>query len=493
MTLTTPFKTLVDRAIEWGKDFDHPHSGFFQLVPFWPKASEKEGISLALNFLWVMTKIKTHTQENILEAKKLLSHLLAFQISEGPSKGAFPHLLHQYPYPTGIGASIEAALVLLALYKNYAKIFSQVEKEQINQCLDALLSFLIQDILSKESPSDYHTLSVYVCLALSKDTALDELAKSHLKQLKTKLDTFCFQSPSDSYEDMGKKLLLWHLLPQDQELFVPSLKQAIEKMAAFWSPFFHQSIGAMQAVCFDGLQVKESLFSLLFRLSTDPKDIKKECFNYNILYASLLGELKPLATLAYPFSMSETFSSQQMRTFYHEEKFALSYWTTDNQEAVTRKDAYPIQCFFEDSDTQTSYSLFCQTLENIENIEFKDDSLDFDLHIKQEREDASAPIFSFYVSKFPGLKVLINDQSATCFRFCDDICLKTKSTLFKVSFRCLGHEDKYLGHIALGNRPSQEVKSEKAFPDAYDWHLYIRNLDLTPGSRIGVKIRRIQL
>lgn len=486
-------KELLEYTLNEAQKFTGDYSHFLHYIEAASEGMQRDGITCSTNFFYALALIKTHQQEKILVAKSIINSLLEFQIKQEKQAGAYPLYLHQYPLSYSKRSNLDIAFIQLMLLVHYKAIFKEEERKKLEASLRGLVqhfSLLFKDnMLSSLSALKFY----YILSALRKHLAFDveELVSLLCEQLsdqepcKDLLEQeaiaewmcFAFIDPDCKQPELAKRL--YQLLPK------------------CWDALLSCFTGPARSRLFKGHESVNSFMSLVMQYKEE--NHKEHNFKgysltallravglFPIFYQGLSElELKKEATAQFSWGEFTFFSWPGTSVCYQEYK--------DQNYLYREKTFYPFKLEYLLGSHKAN--LVVQSYFHLRDFNYSVEELScsfkFEIEDSIEELDAHLPLFSFFFSYLEGSKVLINEKPASCFTLNDDIFLKSKDKLFKVSFLCSKENDCFLGHVKLGNRKGQQLAEGKQTPLAYDWQVYLRNLGLQTGDIITVKLELV--
>lgn len=440
-------KYFNNQALEVFQKHYQLDTGFIHFDDNKPFEKSSSKVSIPLSFLYVLSLFKTHKQENILEAIKLLKKLLYFQSSEKGFEGCFPKYLHEYPFAYDKTSLLDIAMVLKILIKSYKAILEESVLEKIEKSFNKLLNYL--------NTQEFKVKALELRLRAFSESVFEEvlgflneksLTASDLSELVLASESFSLEQREKFYQ---KALNFYHPLtrayrglhPEKNSYFGLYEKSLFE---GFFSHFF---------------QKEESNFSnfsdkTLMRLTlTTP--LKKDPF-----YDELVSEKK------YSFNFLESFDSSKHPA--HSYLFHLQF--------LSEKDICSLLCL----DSPLEFNSRC-------NEKYYEA---FFTYPKEVPEDGPNQVeLNFFMSDLPGSHLFVEGVKATIFYL--DNTLRFQVGRHFVDFRWTVEEGeaRLIGQISKGNRPSDKTPlMGRDFPKAYDWIVSIRTLKRSADVKLKLEM-----
>ncbi|NCF70836.1 MAG: hypothetical protein GWP59_03950 [Chlamydiales bacterium] len=486
-------KALLEHTLNIAQEYTSDYSHFLHYIEGASEGMQRDGIACATNFFYALALIKTHQQEKVLLAKSIISSLLEFQIRQEKHSGAYPLYLHQYPLAYSKRGNLDIALIQLMLLANYKAIFKEEERKKLEASLRGLVkhfSLLFKDnMLSSLSALKFY----YILSALNKHLAFDT----------EELATLLYDQLSD--QEPAKDLLEQEAIAEwmcfafiDPDCKQPELaKRLYPLLSKCWDTSLSCFTGPARSRQFKGHESLSSFLSLVMQYRDDSQDshnfkgyvledLLRAVGLFPVFYQGLSElELKNEATAEFSWGGFTFFSWPSTSICYQE--------YADQNYLYREKTFYPLKLEYFSGSHKAN--LVVQSYFHLKDFNYSVEDLScsfkFEIEDSIDELDAHLPLFSLFFSYLEGSKVLVNEKPASCFTLNDDIFLKSKDKLFKVSFLCSKENDCFLGHVKLGNRKGQLLAEGRQTPLAYDWQVYLRNLGLQTGDIITVKLELV--
>ena len=152
---------------------------------------------------------------------------------------------------------------------------------------------------------------------------------------------------------------------------------------------------------------------------------------------------------------------------------------------VDRAPSHPIRCFF------GSYSLVCEDFKGSVSLTQSENRTNYLLTLPQEElpwdEDTSE--INLYTELPAIAKITINGKRASVFKLGDHVALEcVDGRTITLIFTLNSGEGRFMGHLAQGNRHSQNHKCPDDPFKAHDWKIFLRTISRTPSAQITLSL-----
>lgn len=415
---------LLELAVLSGKKYTHPETGFVTL-----QEGDMAGcIPLYENFLYVLALLRTKTQENVLEAKKLLERLLFFQ--QPSAAGSFPVYLHEYPQCRDSLQSVHVLTILYWIQKEFGHVLSSTGlHEAIKKLIGAVTGLDTTPFSYWAKAKSAAVLSAFGHTAtiepLPDAFAPDPVSLAHLVQAYQLAPSLCDWTPffkclnatycKNLQQYCGPAFRIF------QEGFYPTVTAYDYLMGSLSQQANKPQLAALHAAYAKAVEI--------------PIDMGRISTRYSVYR---------LDTCA--VSLISGTATQEPPTGF----FPL-YLTTGTHSLVL------------DVPKGSVVSHDCQS-----NNFFVDVS--FDTRAFTEEKESHALIISF--SNHSGACVSVAGKNASCFMLSDPVQIRLGNTQVAFSCSVLEGSGQFVGHISRGNRKGQKLAKNRFA--AFDTHLSLR-------------------
>ncbi|MFI0435651.1 MAG: hypothetical protein ACH350_08020 [Parachlamydiaceae bacterium] len=489
-------KGLGEWALAAGRFFQSAQTHFLHL---YQEESDPRAQTIPLfeNTLFVLALFRSRLVEQIQEGKGVLRRLLAFQKKDDSlDQGNFPLYLHQYPHCQDPAL----ALLLLAPFYWILKQFGHVLGADLRSELEGSARLALDHSLRshQEKTFPYH-LAVRLAAAelayglmwndsekmIAGQHALEQLAEDQLKGWNT----------TKQLADILVGL----------QMVYPSLAQSPwsplwKKMKETWHPTLASYLGPCLREWQNGEEPQVNLYDLFCGFFSGHFSKRATLLNRHhlegiLIQPPLIGEKgTPLDTFHFsapPFSIDGEFKQQVWRTLVYS-NHACHLLEKKAPLAPTLDKTYtPIRLVW--GDLQRFHSFVCQG-GNVEKCNFYEDgsrlTMEFSLadQSMEEGEGEQKKEIEFFMDIHRDIQFHINGLPATTFCLGETLDILFKRHRLSLVFDLIEGKGDFLGHIMLGNRPSQiDLKGEKRF-QAYDWTIFLRTIRRQTGCRFRLQL-----
>lgn len=449
-------------ALQTGRKWQSVQTGF---VHYCYHSSTYDTIPTKENAYFALALFRSRISENIQEAKQILDRLLSYQV-----EGNFPIYLHEFPT---CYSRWQAAEILPSLYwilKTFHLVLGKDLKDKVEVCLNELIYFSLN--MLEENVAEYPIRLRIACGANALGKLFD---KTELEQKGSELLSSIRQQKEQrswyTSEIMGSMLASLNMAEMWPEFWQHCREYFNEQTATYCGPWFNEHLRGKfpQATLFD-----------LYLIKTLPKRCQQ-------LHPSLL-----YAALVHPFTCEEASGTiQDQNQWDRVSTSQLACCIVEQKEilnSVEKRGFQPFVIQFGDCDHPASFVVQGGNVQEM-TYQIKDQQIELLFTLGSESENDN-PVENREVSFFctqEGTRILLNGKGTTVFRLGDSLNLSGDLNL-SMAFELVEGKGDFLGHVAIGNRPSQLEGGKRDLGDAYDWHLFLRSLRRTPNCKVRVTI-----
>lgn len=469
-------KGLIEKAIEAGRHFQSPQTGYIHFFPHQKQGDPYHAIPLYENFLFALALLRSKMHENINEAKVVVTNLLHFQ----HPKGNFPVYLHEYP---ACRDSLGGIDILAPLYWTI-KHFGHVLGGDLRAKLDDSIQRLIQYGLTQhqEYPMPYSMAARFAAGLV----AVGRLQKNEewvaggnlmLGQLAEEREAWC------STEYLSDLLIALQMA--DINFFAEERWQPLKDyIVNTWN----QDVCAFVGPGVRELQLKQepkpNLYDLFMGTFFGTFAHRCEALDIYHLQAALIQPIDPVQ-LKPADSTEGTYKGQKWVSF---SSMAL---LEKRVSQVSLENTYsPLKIVWGDSKfahTFVCQGCKCSTIEYQVKENGCELFLDLDREIDLQDKEKQREI-NFYFDFHPDYEIHVDGFTATTFEFGQAVTLELGDHKISLNFEVVDGSGQFLGHISHGNRPSQALHNGDLRFEAYDWNLFVRTIRRDPRVRIKVAV-----
>ncbi len=353
------------------------------------------------NFLFCLALFRSKTHENVLEAKKLLEHLLYFQqnFSEIPSVGNYPLVVSDFPYCHDHLQAYRILRVKRWILKEFRQILGEACKARLESAMVRTEQFL-------EKVGQEVKFPVW---------ARNDRVLSDMTDLRTWGDP----------EALAELILAYQLDPTSE------WKPFWDYLSAIWHDPTGQYVGPAYKMhqAYPKFLAALNLFSgRLDRITNYP------------LYGALLTADHELSKQTFPHSLQ----GKNDRVCWNVHHFDDAAYST----IFGKQRPEEMPGFFPYYMAVGPYSLAIQA-----PFGYSPSELTFEIAAEvflEEKEKAKALVIS--LTDHPDNKVKVNGTTATCFQLTDSLEVTIGGKRFGLQFEVVSGDGQFVGHIIRGSR-----------------------------------------
>lgn len=464
----------TEKALAWGKAHLRRQTGFIHYC-YHPKEGEgHDTIPVYENFLYALALLRSHTAENVQEAKQLIAKLLPFY-DQG-----FPIYLHQYPDVFDPFQNVRVLPVLYRILKGYGTLIGEALQARLRD----LVRLEVQGLMAEERRSPYWMQVKAAAVIKAFGGLLHEGA--WMQESAVRLEKLSEETDAS----WNAPLLIGELLTALQ-LSEDSLGQTgWRRFFAHVCQTYHQG-----TLAYAGPSMRE------YQLGLEP-----ERTLYDIQIASYAKHFP--ARLESPCHahmegvLIET--TEDLLERDAQQRIPMEGWlsevTPEYAYSVLRlehpippekaKGFYPFRvCWGSEARVHT---LGCQG-GNIQNLFYEVGENEILLHLvlgepsEEENREKNREV-CFYLDLHPETKMQVNHERATTFALGDAIHMELDGLRMKLQMDLVEGEGTFMGHLMRGNRPAQLLDVKERNHEAYDQQIFLRSISRTPHAQVNVRI-----
>jgi hypothetical protein len=446
---------FIQLALNAGKDFLSQQTQYIH---------DRDAIPFYENICYILALVSSKQKENAEKAQDLLHHLLKFQIKNNSiCDGAFPKYLHQYPYAKACSFQFDLYLILEELLKHHSLALGSVLANQLKKALNYFAEYLESNSLIKTQVGE-GLQGLYSSKLLAK--TLLPLRYQEEEILLKALDIYadywnpslmCYSGPCfDEYYEKNQLQLsafdylmssYYHVYPslfkkknllQLQSALIPYISQVKE-------PIYQEVKGKYKEMSFSIINREDS--SLFFFNSFNSQKIGMPCKGLHLF--------RYLWKAKNSMHLDAEHSDALHHLVCQSTKLNVDVTYTDAlvQQEIEMTFAYPLE--------------ICGECHNQEELEF-------------------------FVDRHPDISWIVGDKKATVFTLGDKLYMHSQDKILEFIFSVKEGSGEVVGHLSLGNRPSQvDLKASKEF-EAFDWRLCLRTLRRSSSFKIALQMKILQ-
>jgi len=481
-------KGLGEWSLAAGRFFQSPQTQFVHLY-HGEADSKAQTIPILENILFVLALFRARLVEPVQEGKVLLKHLLAFQKRDGSDdNGNFPVYLHEYPHCQ------DPALGLLLLAPFYWIL------DQFGHILGADLK---QDLEEAARLALRHSLQLHQQKALPYFLAVRLAAAQRVYGLVWNNNDDVAAGTKYLEELSERQLEGWNTTKHLADILV-GLQMVFPSLSDTpWSPLWqlmehtwHPRLACYTGPCVrewqEGAEPQVNLYDLFGGFFSGQFSRRASLLSPHHLHGVLIQSSSDKFNLNTSSFVAEgVLKGQAWRTVYHPHcSFNLLEKNGDFQPTVDKTHT-PFRFVW--GDLHLLHSFVCQggNIEKVNYIEEENSvTMGFDLRDQPAQESDAAPKreIEFFLDVHPDIQFHLNGLAATTFQLGEPLQITVKGYRLSMVFDIVQGKGDFLGHITLGNRPSQiDLKGEKRF-QAYDRSVYLRTIRRQSECRMQVKL-----
>lgn len=421
---------MNDIALEAGKKFLRPETGFIHYFYQGPPAENLVAIPVYENLNWALTHFQVRTQDSVLEGKRILERVLAFQNADGE----FPLYLHEYPNANDhfLGASLFYPLWIIQ--KDFAGVIGSEMREKLKNALLALIGAL-KKRMHEKNPQGFIGLKTLAVLHAYEGTpftgnipALGPLSSRQLAEL-------------ELIRQLG-------------------IQELPHTPHAYWHPEMQTYCGPAYKEMHQGYEPEVGLFDIMMK-TTRKKVASAQNLAAALVHTSpeLVDEFTRGLRQEKNWSYSAVEKNSEAPLYFHPGFHLFRFLTGDNKKIE-------------------SIALQGSRLNPVRFMEF-DKGIEFSLGLGEDFDPENREKnreLELYITR--GAKL-----SCSTFYLNEPVELLFAKVKVTLTFSLLEGTGDFIGQLSHGNRPSQLLKAE-----AYDQILSLRTLRRSSTAVIGMKV-----
>lgn len=425
----------LELAMLAGRKQQSPRTGFVHL--FYGSDTSSDTIPVYENGCFALALLAQKKTETVLEARLLLSKLIAFQTKEGN----FPIYLHDFPQCYDANLGLKMTPLFLRALRDYSSMLGVECKEKIEVSLRQIFSWTEQR--RKERPiGEKWEFCYQVCRAVFENQTQDFLPVDRLPFSASDwwehwVILQFIETPSCDFYHSGLQMAIKpYLASPSQDRFQPPpelidwmcSEQVDERLATHRASQIR--LAALESV--DMLPLNEKIPGWIANIGD---------------FHALLAIKEPTENISVPMHL---------------------FWRG---------------CCLHSACLEVESSSIVSTLEG--------DSLFLKIHLPSTfalQRDALFEI-CFYVDASPDIEILIKGKKGTCFSLGDCLTIKSSSLQSEISFELLEGEGDFCGHLFRANRSHQKATTGALQYESFDWKIALRTLRRSEQCSIGFRLK----
>lgn len=380
------------------------------------------------NFTYALALFRTKTAENISEAKELITKLFVFEVN-----GNFPVYLHEFPTTRDPNLSAHLLPVFYHLFQEYHQVLGEEFTALLNKKIAKILKYLTK---------------------CADEKMLSKPAEAKFRAYTSQLEQFDFIPKSP--KEWADYIVSLQMQPSLSDLY-----ERYEQVAKCWHKYMCSYVGVFHQFHQDK---NEPLVTL-----------------YDLFMGQFYQHFSSRSVQSHPVQMqaSLVYDAPFQLPIIHPEKKYITRFQPDERLSFI---------MFWGSEKHT-HSLVCDRKKcriNIKNEHYVE--LIFALPDEVPYIEDALTELAFYLNINESNKIFINGQKATTFALGDHVEIQSSGLSITLVFSSLEEDNRFMGHLALSNRPGQLALKGSNVYEAYDWRISLRTLERTPLSHIKVKM-----
>lgn len=482
-------RTLVDRAVAYGRTRKSSQSGFLHFHNGTPEESQHLTIPTYDNFLYALALLRTRSIDNITEAKEFLEKLLPFQIPTPYGEaGSFPLYLHEFPQAKDRFLAVPIATVLCYILRDYGHVIGGELRGRLLEALTRLVAF-VENIHTATPPPfrlQVATAVLYVAAGrILDDAALCGRGEALLASL-DKTPNATWYSPKTLGQLLSSLALVYASLSQSP------WKLLWDHADMCW----HRSTGAYIGPPFCQWQMREepqvTLFDLI--LGAQSGRLTKRSFRdaHILLEAATVHLTDDEIDLEdRPGTFGGTFGSSRWYLCKRPEMaYAAFEGKPEEVHQNQEKGFHNFVMVWGNGDRVHSVGcqrvrvggVACTPLENGVELLFSLEGGPAEEDRERNREVVVA------VDRHTTSTFSVNGENSMIFHVADKLVIDGSVAM---TFEVVEGEGKFLGHRMPGNRASHVGLPESNHFEAYDWLMFLRTVHRTAPCKIALRIEKL--
>jgi len=465
-------KDLVDRAVKTGRQFQSTQTGWVHYHPNGDSTHSHQAIPLYENALFILSLFRSRLVQQVQEAKCLLNQMLHFQSpSTHFNSGNFPVWMHQYPEAGDYANGLKMSAPLIHMLAQFGGVIGH----ELKSALECSLTRLLEYFLAIDQSQLNYVLKIRLNAAL---IALGKLLKKEQwiqegesKMSPLALEETCIYSSSQLAELMVSLQLMD---PHLETSFGKSLKAFVQQI---WHRTTCSYAGPVLKERQDGFEPQFNLLDLILGYNQGLFSKRIESASITHLQGALVfpPHLFSLEK-AFPFVIEGKYGPHSWLSL-QTETTAISLMDWNSVEGPTEKYITPLRILWGSSILTHSLIAFGRIGTQVSCLTASSTHLELvytlDAHFAKEERDLQEEIH-LYFDASPQTQVTLNGLKGTVFALNDSLEILTEGKkTHSLKFELIEGDGDFIGHLALGNRPSQQ-RSVKTELQAYDWHVFLR-------------------
>lgn len=475
-------KALIEQALLAGRAFQSKQTGF---IHYYPHQREDEGyqaVPLYENFLFALALLRIRLVEQVNEAKNLLRTLLHYQCANGN----FPVYMHEYPSSKDNLAGVVVLAPLYWILKQFGHVLGQDLRERLELAYSKLMEYGINFSQRTAMP---HSLGVRFAGALVGGGKL--LQNREWEQVGVNL-LFKLAEVKDSWGSTAYLAdQLVGLQMAEIDCFSPGP----------WEKFGKHLINTWQKAL--GVYVGPAVRELQYKFCPLPNLYDLYMSNFFGRFTERLDELaiyhlqgaliQPAEDIDLPLSVECMEGVYKSNRWYckNEEKWSYALLEKDSTTLTSENTYTPLRIIW--GDAKKVHSFVCQGTRSQEiKYQVHQDQIQLFFRLDQEvdlQDKEKQRNINFYFDFEPNYQILVNERSATIFELEDELVLQLGQERISIVFELVEGTGNFMGHISVGNRPSQAVHEADLRFEVYDWNVFLRTVRRNASCLIRVTLK----
>lgn len=480
-------RRFIELAIEEGRDLQSGQTKFVHYNYHADEGAHYDTIPTLENFLFVLALLKSRKSESIQEAKEILGRLLCYQTKLGEGKGNFPIYLHEFPTCYSRWQCVKLLAPMYWVMKNFHHILGDDLRKEMRDSLENMVIYCLK--AAKGNPVDYLT-SLRIgsgAHSIGKVLGNDEFVNQgsqildDIKQLDSQLPWFSRRGIAEMLTSLN--MVYPNISESPWEMFWSHLEST-------WHPTLHTYCGP----AFDERQKRTtpepSLYDYYMSFYTEEFSDRLCEKNLYHLHAALIHPSEDRLKSNEVKKSSGTFGETEWR-MQSTQKFSYSLVNQrTNENMQVQKGFHPFYLQWEHNNKL--YSLVCAG-GRIKKLSFSAKGNEIDLFFTLSEEVTGDHFLEnrellFYCTAHDELKRSVEGVPATTFNLGDTVHLNAGIDI-ALKFELVEGQGDFLGHLMLGNRPSQRLLSKRNPCKAYDWQIFLRTIRKKSPCTIHVTVK----
>ncbi len=482
-------KDLVDLAMRAGRHFQSSQTNWVHYNPQLPFNSCHQCIPLYENSLFILALFRTRLLPNIQEGKSLLAQFLYFQSpSLHPDAGNFPIGIENYPEAVDYANGLKILAPFVHILSQFGTILGLELKTSLENSLVQLLKYYSQI----DSKNLNYTLSTRLAAGF---IAVGKLLKNHdwIEKGKNLWEMHLLNPPyPTSSKELAELIVSLQLIESHFES--PLSNKLKDIVYETWHPSTAAYVGPILKERQEGFEPQINLYDLILGYAQGCLSPRAKHLSVVHLQAALVFPPPLFEPKTHPLSIVQGIHENRRWVSLQKENLAVSILEGEVIEGSTEKFCVPLRLLWTDPTSQQAktHSLIAmgRTGTHVHYL-IKDHVIELFFTLSEDispEDREKLQEIHVYLDASPEVSVRINDTRSTTFELGCQIEISTSGKpIASVDFEKIEGEGDFMGHLVLGNRPSQQLNS-KTEMHAYDWHAFIRSLRRSPKCQIKMTV-----